>query len=106
MCQQALPQGAASERSVQETMRQFPHGISEQRRGTAGAIPPVVYGGFKSTGTRSVAAHLLSTCRWTPRVLLANAGFFFFFFLIYSHVLTTMITTNKDNKDWLPSRVH
>lgn len=82
MCQQALPQGAASERSVRETMRQFPHDISEQRRGTAGAIPPVVYGGFKSTGTWSVAAHLLSTCRWTPQVLLANAGFYFFFFYL------------------------
>lgn len=29
-----------------------------------------------------------------------------FFFFICSHVLTTMTTTNKDNKDWLPSRVH
>lgn len=59
------------------------HYISKQGRGTARAIPPMMYGKFESvqrcTGTGNIAAtidaYLLSTHRWTHYTFLVNDGF-------------------------------
>lgn len=62
MCQQALPQGAASQRSVRETMRPFPHGISQQRWGT---IPEQFHPRYaEGLRAQECGAKQITHCRW------------------------------------------